>query len=312
MPMKIPKFFLFLLLLLVYTIFPVTPWGITNNCWAVGTTVLQPSIGSISKGLNISTYDTCSHLKEAEFITPQNPQEAQRMYDTLRLYVEQCAAIDNSSYLAFSALREAVSHLSASDTSRYRRFREWLISVIYLNTTESGYFCACLGTIVGTYGSNDPFPNSSLAVLRYALSLPNCYSSTAQKQYDNSIENLIQSGKDTTIPPLDSIGLGFLLTHNSVSPSTVLPTMYLASFTSSPNPYKTETTLSFELNRMAYITVEVFDPLGRKVWGDDHGYSLDKGIHTVHLDGAKFSSGTYYARISTGFGEVKTVKLVKQ
>ena len=63
---------------------------------------------------------------------------------------------------------------------------------------------------------------------------------------------------------------------------------------------------------MAYITVEVFDPLGRKVWGDDHGYSLDKGTHTIHLDGAKLSSGTYYARISTGFGEVMTVKLVKQ
>ena len=117
---------------------------------------------------------------------------------------------------------------------------------------------------------------------------------------------------DTTIPTLEQLGLGFLLTHNAVSPSTALPTIYLASFTSSPNPFKAEITLSFELNRMAYVTVEVFDPLGRKVWGDDHGYSLDKGIHTVHLDGAKLSSGSYYARISTGFGEVKTVKIIKE
>ena len=117
---------------------------------------------------------------------------------------------------------------------------------------------------------------------------------------------------DTTIPTLDQLGLGFLLTHQAVSPSTALPTIYLASFTSTPNPFKAETTLSFELNRMAYVTVEVFDPLGRKVWGDDHGYSLDKGLHLVHLEAAKLSSGSYYARISTGFGEVKTVKIIKE
>ena len=258
-------------------------------------------------------YDTCTHLKEAQYLRPQNPQEAQKQYDTVRLYIEKCAASDNGSYTAFTSLSDAVARLASSDTGRYERFRSWLISVLYLNTTEPGYFCACLGTIIGTYdGINGHFPNAGLAVLKYALSLPNCYNSTAQKQYDESIKHLIASGKDTTLPPLDSIGLGFLLTHNGVSPSTALPAIYLASFTSTPNPFKAETTLSFELNRMAYVTVEVFDPLGRKVWGDDHGYSVEKGLHSVHLDGGKLSSGSYYARISTGFGEVKTVQIIKE
>ena len=30
----------------------------------------------------------------------------------------------------------------------------------------------------------------------------------------------------------------------------------------------------------------------------------------MHIDGKNLPSGTLYARISTGFGEVKTVKLV--
>ena len=35
-------------------------------------------------------------------------------------------------------------------------------------------------------------------------------------------------------------------------------------------------------------------------------------MHRVYLDGNSLPSGTLYGRISTGFGEVKTVKLVHE
>ena len=87
---------------------------------------------------------------------------------------------------------------------------------------------------------------------------------------------------------------------------------YLASFTSSPNPFVKATTLEFTLNRMTYITVSVYDELGRLVWGDGRGSSLEAGTHDIQIDGSKLPSGTLYARIATGFGEVKTVKLVHE
>jgi hypothetical protein len=63
---------------------------------------------------------------------------------------------------------------------------------------------------------------------------------------------------------------------------------------------------------MAYIQLAIYDVIGRLVWGDGRGSSLEAGEHTVHIDGTKLLSGTLYARISTGFGEVRTVKLVHE
>ncbi len=262
-----------------------------------------------------SPFDTCARLKKWNSFSPSNTFEAQQQYDSLRYYVERCSASDTTNFLVFNSLNGAVVVLDSKDTLRYMRYREWLISVLYLNNTNFFYFCSCIYSIAGTYqyGKIDP-TLATLGILDYMRkNHKECYGSAQERAFtQDSIEAHKEGNDPTHLPSLEDLGLGFLLTHNSVSPSTVLPTIYLVSFTSSPNPFKTETTLTFELNRMAYVTVEVFDPLGRKVWGDDHGYSLDKGIHTVHLDGSKFSSGAYYARISTGFGEVKTLKLVKQ
>jgi hypothetical protein len=87
---------------------------------------------------------------------------------------------------------------------------------------------------------------------------------------------------------------------------------YLNSLTTSPNPFTAKITLKFTLNRMAYTTIAIYDELGRLVWGDGRGSSLEAGLHTVHIDGKDLPHGTLYARISTGFGEVKTVKLVHE
>ncbi|HYM19817.1 MAG TPA: T9SS type A sorting domain-containing protein [Candidatus Kapabacteria bacterium] len=259
-------------------------------------------------------YDTCAHLKEWEYYSPTDPQIAQEQYDTLRLYIELCAASDDQSYHAFLHLDEAVQLYAPDDTSRFDRYRQWLISVIYLNTTNPAYFCADLGSIAGTYQYGKYTPLGYLAVLNYIRSNhPECWGSQASNEYTKDSAYDAANGHDPThLPSLDSMGLGFLLNHNAVTPSSYLPSQYLASFTTNPNPFKNETTLSFTLNRMAYVTVDVYDILGHKVWGDDHGYSLDAGVHQVRIDGAGLPTGTLYARISTGFGEVKTVKLVKQ
>jgi len=86
---------------------------------------------------------------------------------------------------------------------------------------------------------------------------------------------------------------------------------FLNSFTSSPNPFTISTKLNFVLNRMTYVTIEVYDLLGNKVFGNT-GKSYEAGSYEINLDGSTLPTGTLYARISTGFGEVKTVKLVHE
>jgi len=255
---------------------------------------------------------SCAWSKQWLNANPQTQNEAIVTYDSLRLYVEKCAAGDDNSYEAFSPLSSAVQLYAPDDNTRYDRFRDWLISVLYLNKTSPYYFCNCMAAIMGTYGINSqiyPNHNGALAVLNY-LRGTNCDDAALEREYLNSINSEKQHGEDTTLPPLDSIGLGFLLHHQTVSPVFSNTSQYLTALTSSPNPFKKETTLEFTLNRMAYVQLAIYDELGRLVWGDGRGSSLGAGSHQIQIDGSKFPGGTLYARIATGFGEVKTVKLI--
>ena len=255
--------------------------------------------------------DSCKRWLGWIGISGQQPREVYvEQYDTLRHYIESCAKNDDS-YEAFPSLDGAVQNYS-DDATRYDRYRDWLISVLYLNTTQLFYFCACMQSIAGTYVASvyHHVNNASLAVINYLRSIPACDQPGLEKEYKNSVDYLKGKGLDTTLPPLDSIGLGFLLKSGVPSTLTPLPSQYLTSFTSSPNPFRKELALEFTLNRMAYVQVAVYDDLGRLVWGDGRGSSLEAGTHDIHIDASSFPSGTLYARISTGFGVVKTVKLI--
>ena len=271
----------------------------------------------LSKTVDI---DTCIYLSQWRNATAQNEAEAIQEYDTVRLYIETCASRDNLSYQAFNHLDGIIAFYEPNDTTRFDRYRDWLISVLYLNKTNPAYFCSCIASIAGTYEYGKyHLPNAGLAVLNYLRSNSNCDGPGLEREYQQDIDARHtdwldgdrKTPEDTILPSLDKIGLGFLL-KGAVFPSigSNLSTQYLASFTSSPNPFINETTLQFTLNRMTYITIAVYDELGRLVWGDGKGSSLEAGAHSVHIDGSKFPSGTLYARISTGFGVVKTIKLI--
>jgi hypothetical protein len=264
---------------------------------------------SINNNIN-SWEDTCKHLKQWVGITPDDETTAKLQYDTLRLYIERCAQ-EPFSYSVFGHLNGAVQFMSA-DTTRFEPYRARLISVLYLNTIQSEYFCACMGSIAGTYQYGKNQALGLLAVLNYLRTYHReCWGPGLDKEYaDDSLYDF-QAGYDPThLPPLDSLGLGFLLKSSTPS-STIVGGNYLASFTSSPNPFKNETHLRFHLNRVAYTTIGVYDVLGHQVWGDGKGQSLDIGDHEVMIDGHLLPDGSLYARIETGFREVRTIKLIK-
>ena len=260
----------------------------------------------------LTDYDTCTYLSAWEAIRPQSPEEAKQQYDTLRMYIEKCAKNDDS-YRAFTSLSGAVQIYSL-DTSRFDLYRQWLISVLFLNTTNPTYFCACVSSLSGTFQFGKYRYRATHAILNYLRHNKHCEAPGLDIQFSSDSAYIANHGIDTALVPLDSLGLGFLdsLAKAGVHSPSISQGIYLASFTSSPNPFIKETTLEFTLNRMAYITLEIYDELGRVVWGDSKGSSLEAGVHTIHLDGNSLPRGTLYARISTGFGEVKTVKLVHE
>jgi hypothetical protein len=256
--------------------------------------------------------DTCGHLKQWVSIHLQDEPTAKLQYDTLRLYIEHCAVSDPVSWYFFGNINGAVQFMSA-DTNRFLPYRAWLISVLYLNTIQPEYFCACMGSIYSTFQFGDHKIVGGLAIMDWLRKNHNeCWDSGLDKEYAKDSIAAAQGGYDVThLPPLDSLGLGFLLKSNAPSPTTVGGN-YLASFTSSPNPFKSETHLRFHLNRIAYTTIGIYDVLGHQVWGDGKGRSLEAGDHEVVVDGSLLPEGSLYARIETGFGEVRTVKLVKK
>jgi hypothetical protein len=256
--------------------------------------------------------DTCTYLKRWNYIDVSTKEDAKRKYDTLRLFIEKCAATDNESWKVFTSIDGAVARYS-SDTTRYDLYRNWLISVLYLNTTNPQYFCRCMGAISGTFPYGKYYPLGSFAVLNYIRnSYHECWGSADSQMYiEDSIKAVNKGFIFKNLPPLDSLGLGFLLKSNTSSPTTVGGS-YLTSFTSSPNPFKNETHLRFHLNRMAYTTIGIYDVLGHQVSGDGKGRTYEAGDHEIGVEGASLPEGSLYARIETGFGEVRTVKLIKR
>src|SRR5947209_3105001 len=74
-------------------------------------------------------------------------------YDTLRSYINTCAA-DSGSWYAFLHLQTAAS-LMPGDQSRWLEFRNWLFKVLYYNR-DSSYYCADVNDLLSTFNYPDP------------------------------------------------------------------------------------------------------------------------------------------------------------
>jgi hypothetical protein len=126
---------------------------------------------------------------------------------------------------------------------------------------------------------------------------------------------------DTTLPPLDSIqqGLNELLNKHFLYVNAVSENFHtiLSNATANPNPTGEGTVISFGISKEAYVKIELFDVLGHEVEGRAGSADLREGLfepgnRSVPLSLAGLPSGTYFVRILTAYGEVQSVKLVKE
>ncbi|MBM2841695.1 MAG: hypothetical protein HW412_2223, partial [Bacteroidetes bacterium] len=78
-----------------------------------------------------------------------------------------------------------------------------------------------------------------------------------------------------------------------------------------PNPFNPSTKISFQLPAVSFVTLRVFDLLGREV-GTLVNKEMEAGSHSVTWDAADVSAGVYFYKLQAGaFGDVKKLLVLK-
>ncbi len=265
----------------------------------------------------------------------QGGSQWQQLYDSTKKFIETCY----NNYWAPSMFQEfsaALQPLATADSSLWLEGRQWLESVLYLNTTNPSYFCACLDAIGATFNSPSDTTetllwaeqNRQLALARWEIEnttcdtpiLENQFNDTRISQYETWLNDTTVP-LDTTLPSLASLGLDTLLARHFLyaSVSETPQPGIISNPTAYPNPTGEGTVISFGISQEAYVKIELFDVLGHLVSGSGNrgpgpGFEglFEPGNKSVPLSLAGLPSGTYFARIQTAYGEAQSVNLVKE
>lgn len=98
---------------------------------------------------------------------------------------------------------------------------------------------------------------------------------------------------ETSIEPTEEMPLAFKLEQNY------------------PNPFNPSTKIKFSIPQHSYISLKVYDVLGREV-SQLINNEMQAGVHTVNFDASGLSTGIYFYKIEAGsFVEIKKMTLLK-
>jgi choice-of-anchor B domain-containing protein len=76
-----------------------------------------------------------------------------------------------------------------------------------------------------------------------------------------------------------------------------------------PNPFNPTTNINYNLSKSSFVSIKVFDVLGRQVALLVDGYK-QAGSYNVSFDAARLSSGVYYYTLRTDNGFTETKKMI--
>ena len=273
-----------------------------------------------------TSLSTCQNLiKSAESFDAAG--QYQQAYDGYRAYIESCAYLSNS-WTHFIDIGAANSARSG-DYARFQEYREWLKKVLYYSL-DTNYYCADVGQLLSTFSW---FNNTRgrdwrgmITVEKYIAASGKCPKATAY--YDtvvipgnwhglyqawlDSVQNPDLTPFDSTLPSLEDLDLGILrgppADVKKFIDSKLGP--IISNIYSMPNPFTSETKISFITREAVALKFEVFDVLGRSVYSTEKVY--DQGDDQIILPGSSLPHGELYGRFSASDGTVKTMKLIHE
>jgi hypothetical protein len=248
-------------------------------------------------------------------------------YDTGRYFVEHCYDTHDG-YQMFGNLSDACNDLEFPHLDTiWAQFRAWLKSVVYLNPTtypRSWYFCADLNEYAHTFAHEDELGHQkdykkAIAIIAFLSDSLKCYGHGSVTSEINAyhffwmdtVKDSIITPFDSTILTLDQIGETFIrgFVKSGVASSQPIGGNLIAEFSAIKNPFKDEIELRYKLNRENLARIEIFDMLGKLVWGDGQGYHPPNESSSIKIETYNWQEGTYLARLSTFSNETKTITL---
>jgi hypothetical protein len=76
-----------------------------------------------------------------------------------------------------------------------------------------------------------------------------------------------------------------------------------------PNPFNASTTISYQLPEASFVTLGIFDMLGRRVGTLINNQPHSAGEHQIVWDASEHSSGMYFYRLDAS-GNSRTSKML--
>ncbi|MCU0371822.1 MAG: T9SS type A sorting domain-containing protein [Ignavibacteria bacterium] len=120
---------------------------------------------------------------------------------------------------------------------------------------------------------------------------------------------LYAGGSHTTLPTARGVFEYSWIGTGIVNNGQVPEKFYLSQ--NYPNPFNPSATIEFGMQKTGFVSIKVFDMLGREV-AVLVNEVRKAGIYTAVFDGSKLTSGAYFYRIETnGFTDTKRMLLIK-
>jgi hypothetical protein len=266
------------------------------------------------------TKDSCQLLWNKAYSYDRN-WAWQEAFDTGKKVIETCPTYSKA-YRAFDFTDNGIDQMTSDDTTRFRKYRYWLVSIIFLNKEEE-FFCRCMKSILGTYRNSESgrFHNAGSSISKWMNDHHYCPEFEWHKLDSEFLESnhfaWLDSGTarhfpfDSTYSTMHELGLDFLDSLQMDVKSNEHVASMITSFSALINPFLRETIIEFTFSQSTLYQFAIYDVLGHLVWKNKEA-TFESGLHQIHLNGQTFPKGRLYARISTGFGEVKTIKLVHE
>ncbi len=154
--------------------------------------------------------------------------------------------------------------------------------------------------VVGSSQYNIPFTQTSNITIKF----------TPNGLGKDSTQIILTSNTTKGLDTLKAYGTGTLPTTSIHPEKNFVPTEYSIS-QNYPNPFNPSTLINYQLPISSYVTLKVYDMLGKEVATLVNG-EKKVGVYEVNFDGSQLSGGIYFYRLTAGkFSEIKKMVLVK-
>ncbi len=271
-----------------------------------GGLVAKP-VGQIPQSIQSEDTGLCNQAINLALMWNSDAMNPDLAYDTMHYYILHCYQIANATQ-TFGALGGCWGSEMNTLQGRLNE-RAFLISALKLRS-DNEWFCQDVGAMVSTYDAAPKRQDArvALAIIQFLINNPRCaadrtgnmyaYDGTRAGWYQGWLDtaNVYYKGEvfDSTLPTMHQLGLDSVLMYASASvyyeasgPQIIGDAHVIT------NPFQDETSLSLAINREAYVHIEVFDPLGRKLEKAGFDGVFETGSRVVPLGLSSQPPGTY-------------------